>query len=554
MRAAGRSAVRKRASTNSAQPSSTIRNFRIARTSRSSRVEAPERLRILIWERGVGPTQASGTGACGAAVAAASYGGASRGRRSDLAWREPARRVARGRDVPDRVGEAGVGRTLAAGQFRRNVRLPARGSFSNLSAAQGGVDFRRRRPQLLRPPPQAASGSPDNRFPESPCPLFAERTVRAAIAARGVASERVGTRAASAAASRWFGSIEQRGDLAQPALGAAAQNGLLVGGFLGRSLRALAAVQRVVQRQPIVALRDGFLRLLQRLDGGLVLVGGVTIGARRPCGIDRALGLIHLSRWRRAASRAENSDKQRSAQNTAKKPTRHLIEYTLRPQTHEGALACTIGRAKNCFASALPGLGDNELIAIVVGSGSRRGNALTLANEILESTGGLHGIPRSRRDDLRRIDGMGRRRRRRCSRPSSSAAERCCDARRRGCQFGTPRDVAAYLLPQFGSRPVEQFGVVMLDTKHRLLRTSVVSVGTLDSSPAHPREIFREAASAWAAAIVLFHNHPSGDPTAEPRRCGADAEAGAGGRDDGHRRDRSRDPGRHALLQLQGGW
>ena len=77
----------------------------------------------------------------------------------------------------------------------------------------------------------------------------------------------------------------------------------------------------------------------------------------------------------------------------------------------------------------------------------------------------------------------------------------------------TPRDVAGYLLPQFGSRQVEQFGVMMLDTKHRLLRTSVVSIGTLDSSPAHPREIFREATSACAAAVVLFHNHPSGDPT-----------------------------------------
>lgn len=164
------------------------------------------------------------------------------------------------------------------------------------------------------------------------------------------------------------------------------------------------------------------------------------------------------------------------------------------------------------FRLGVTGLGDNELIAIVVGSGSRRGNALALANEILESAGGLHGIPRMGGDDLRRIAGMG----------AAKAAQvlaavelgrrtllRCPPARVR---FGTPRDVAAYLLPQFGSRPVEQFGVVMLDTKHRLLRTSVVSVGTLDSSPAHPREIFREAASASAAAIVLFHNHPSGDP------------------------------------------
>jgi DNA repair protein RadC len=165
------------------------------------------------------------------------------------------------------------------------------------------------------------------------------------------------------------------------------------------------------------------------------------------------------------------------------------------------------------FRLGATALGDNELIAIVIGSGSRRANALTLANEILEGAGGLHAIPRTTLDDLRRFDGMG----------AAKAAQvlaavelgrrtllRCPPSR---VQFANPRDVASYLLPQFGSKPVEQFGLVMLDTKHRLLRTSVISVGTLDSSPAHPREIFREAASASAAAIVLFHNHPSGDPT-----------------------------------------
>jgi len=53
----------------------------------------------------------------------------------------------------------------------------------------------------------------------------------------------------------------------------------------------------------------------------------------------------------------------------------------------------------------------------------------------------------------------------------------------------------------------------MLDTKHRVIRTKVLSVGSLDTTVVHPREVFREAASAAAAAIVLFHNHPSGDPT-----------------------------------------
>jgi DNA repair protein RadC len=79
-------------------------------------------------------------------------------------------------------------------------------------------------------------------------------------------------------------------------------------------------------------------------------------------------------------------------------------------------------------------------------------------------------------------------------------------------RLGTPRQIAALLLPQYGARAVEQFGLVMLDTKHRMLRVRVISVGCLDSTVVHPREVFREAAAAAAAAIVLFHNHPSGDP------------------------------------------
>jgi DNA repair protein RadC len=164
------------------------------------------------------------------------------------------------------------------------------------------------------------------------------------------------------------------------------------------------------------------------------------------------------------------------------------------------------------FRLGAAGLGDNELVAIVLGNGSRSGNSLSVANEVLETTGGLHGIPRTSVDELRRIDGVGLAK----AAQVLAAVElgrrtllRCPQAR---LQFVTPRETAGYLLPQFGSRPVEHFGLMMLDTRHRLIRTSIISVGTLNSSPAHPREIFREAASAAAAAIVLFHNHPSGDP------------------------------------------
>jgi DNA repair protein RadC len=80
-------------------------------------------------------------------------------------------------------------------------------------------------------------------------------------------------------------------------------------------------------------------------------------------------------------------------------------------------------------------------------------------------------------------------------------------------RLSTPRQVAAYLLPEYGSSAVEQFGILMLDSKHRVLRIKLLSVGSLDSTIVHPREVFREAAAAAAAAIILFHNHPSGDAT-----------------------------------------
>jgi DNA repair protein RadC len=161
-------------------------------------------------------------------------------------------------------------------------------------------------------------------------------------------------------------------------------------------------------------------------------------------------------------------------------------------------------------------LGDNELLALVLASGTAAGDTLTMANELLDRFGGLRGLTRVAPDDLRLVRGVGVARvaqvlaavelgRRTLVR---EAAERP--------RLGTPRQIAALLLPQFGARPVEHFGLVMLDTKHRMLRVRIVSIGCLDSTVVHPREVFREATAASAAAIVLFHNHPSGDPGPSP--------------------------------------
>jgi DNA repair protein RadC len=156
-------------------------------------------------------------------------------------------------------------------------------------------------------------------------------------------------------------------------------------------------------------------------------------------------------------------------------------------------------------------LGDNELLAIVLGQGRARASALDLANAML-AQGGLRALSRARQDDLRRVPGIGAAR----AAQVMAAIElgrrsltRSDDAR---LQLNSPRSVAEYLLPQFGNRPVEQFGVLSLDTKHRVIRASILSVGSLDTSIVHPREVFREATASGAAAVVLFHNHPSGDP------------------------------------------
>jgi DNA repair protein RadC len=159
------------------------------------------------------------------------------------------------------------------------------------------------------------------------------------------------------------------------------------------------------------------------------------------------------------------------------------------------------------------GLGDNELLAIVLGHGVPRTSALDLANAVLDAVGGLHGLARATTDDLRRVPGIGGARASQLIAAVEAGRRTLVRGRRERVQIRTARDAAELLVPQFGTRPVEHFGVLLLDTKNRILRTTLLSVGTLDASIVHPREVFRAAANAGAAALVLFHNHPSGDPT-----------------------------------------
>lgn len=156
-------------------------------------------------------------------------------------------------------------------------------------------------------------------------------------------------------------------------------------------------------------------------------------------------------------------------------------------------------------------LGDNELLAIVLGHGRPNVSALDLANALL-ARGGLRDVLRARYDELRRVPGIGSARAAQVLAAIELGRRALTRLEEERPRLVSPRAVAEYLLPQFGNRPVEQFGVLLFDTKRRVIRAVVLSVGTLDASIVHPREVFREAAAAGAAALVLFHNHPSGDP------------------------------------------
>lgn len=161
-------------------------------------------------------------------------------------------------------------------------------------------------------------------------------------------------------------------------------------------------------------------------------------------------------------------------------------------------------------------LGDNELVALLLGSGIRGRGALGIAQEVLDRAGGVHGLLHMAVDDLRRVNGVGG------SRAARLVAAIELGRRAVTADFGerpklaTPDAVARYLMPLYGSHRVERCGVMLLDGKNRVIRTVILSVGTSDTTLMEPRDIFREALMASATNVVVFHNHPTGDPKPSP--------------------------------------
>ena len=155
-------------------------------------------------------------------------------------------------------------------------------------------------------------------------------------------------------------------------------------------------------------------------------------------------------------------------------------------------------------------LSSRELLALLVGSGSREESVLDVADRLLGS--GLRGLAARSLGELEGTHGLGRAKAARVLAALELAARIGSEAGAKAPAFRTPAESAAYLIPRYASRPVETFGLLALDVRRRLKHEAVVSVGCLTASLVHPREVFQEAVVARAAALVLFHNHPSGDP------------------------------------------
>lgn len=162
-------------------------------------------------------------------------------------------------------------------------------------------------------------------------------------------------------------------------------------------------------------------------------------------------------------------------------------------------------------------LSTRELLAVLVGSGGSGRTALDLASEMLVRYGGsLRRLAAAEPGELSTAPGIGPARA--CTLVAAFELGRRASAEpaRREGRIQGPADVFRRLGPALRDRRQEEFWVLYLDTQNRVISERCVTVGLLNSSLVHPREVFAPAIARAAASVVLAHNHPSGDPDPSP--------------------------------------
>lgn len=163
--------------------------------------------------------------------------------------------------------------------------------------------------------------------------------------------------------------------------------------------------------------------------------------------------------------------------------------------------------------SGIEALSAAELIALLLRTGARGTDAVAVARALLARCGGLDRLESAPACELAAVPGVG------AAKAATLLAafelgRRCaCSHLPEGAALRSPQDVFHHFAARLRRLSQERFLVVLLDGRHRVIGEELVSQGTLTASLVHPREVFRPALRASAAALILVHNHPSGDPT-----------------------------------------
>jgi DNA repair protein RadC len=157
-------------------------------------------------------------------------------------------------------------------------------------------------------------------------------------------------------------------------------------------------------------------------------------------------------------------------------------------------------------------LGTDELVALVLGVGTRGRPALAVARELLAGTGGLNGLSRAAARELVGVTGIGAARAVRLA-AAFDLGRRALELDGGGAPLRTAEQVFHRLRPRLTGLSQELFMVLALDVRNHVIAEIEVARGCLTGVDVHPREVFRPLIRAAAAAAVVAHNHPSGDPT-----------------------------------------
>jgi DNA repair protein RadC len=162
------------------------------------------------------------------------------------------------------------------------------------------------------------------------------------------------------------------------------------------------------------------------------------------------------------------------------------------------------------LAHGVSALSDPELIAILLRTGLRGANAVEVGRQLLEKYKSLTGISRCSVKELRKIPGIGQTKALELV-AAFGLGQRLAHETLSKQKLDSPELVSELVGQEMRRLRTESLRVILLDTRYRLLHIEEVSVGSLNESIAHPREIFRPAITYSAYAVIVVHNHPSGD-------------------------------------------